>query len=59
MTGEKRPLDTNGTIYIGQEQDSFAGGLDRLQSTSAFMAQVSEGEQTRGRGRVKGREEEE
>ncbi|KAK4290389.1 hypothetical protein Pmani_036705 [Petrolisthes manimaculis] len=41
MVGEQRPLHMNGTVYIGQEQDGLASGLDPMQSTSAFMAQIN------------------
>lgn len=40
MVGPNMPLQLNGTIYIGQEQDALAGGLDAMQSTSAHIAQV-------------------
>ncbi|MPC66214.1 Neuronal pentraxin-1 [Portunus trituberculatus] len=40
MVGPDVPLQLNGTIYIGQEQDALAGGLDAMQSTSAHIAQV-------------------
>ncbi|XP_066970056.1 uncharacterized protein [Macrobrachium rosenbergii] len=41
MVGENGLLRMNGTVYIGQEQDSFAGGLDRLQTTSAYITQIN------------------
>ncbi|XP_064092387.1 uncharacterized protein LOC135205555 [Macrobrachium nipponense] len=41
MVGENGVLRMNGTVYIGQEQDSFAGGLDRLQTTSAYITQIN------------------
>lgn len=40
LVGDGAPLHLNGTIYIGQEQDALAGGLDAMQSTSAYIAQV-------------------
>ncbi|XP_068211704.1 LOW QUALITY PROTEIN: uncharacterized protein [Palaemon carinicauda] len=41
MIGETGLLRMNGTVYIGQEQDSFAGDLDRLQTTSAYITQIN------------------
>ncbi|XP_063865336.1 uncharacterized protein LOC135103172 [Scylla paramamosain] len=41
MVGPNLPLQLNGTIYIGQEQDALAGGLDAMQSTSAHIAQMN------------------
>ncbi|KAG7172288.1 Neuronal pentraxin-2-like 4 [Homarus americanus] len=41
MVGEGGPLPMNGTVYIGQEQDALAGGLDAMQSTSAYITQIN------------------
>ncbi|XP_037776759.1 neuronal pentraxin-1-like [Penaeus monodon] len=33
-------IPLNGTLYLGQEQDRFDGGLDPSQSFSGFLAQI-------------------
>ncbi|XP_050732627.1 uncharacterized protein LOC127006593 isoform X2 [Eriocheir sinensis] len=41
MEGRRAEVPLNGSLYVGQDQDVYDGGLDASQSLSAHMAQVN------------------
>ncbi|XP_071532902.1 uncharacterized protein [Panulirus ornatus] len=41
LVSQAAPIPLNGTLYLGQEQDKFDGGLDAHQSFSGYITQVN------------------